>query len=298
MKLSNTIGYSERRFGTEQAVTLYKNAGFDALDYSLNQMTADDNIFNTDDYRSRAEYIKQYAEKIGIEFNQTHTPFSFPVKTWETRFDDIAYPRILRSLEITALLGAQIAVVHPIHYMTYAGREEEIFEINMKYYRSLIPYAREYGIKIAVENMWRSDPLRKHPVNDTCSRAEEFIRYIDTLDSEYIVACLDVGHVGLIVGCGEAEEMIHALGHDRLKSLHIHDNNYRDDQHLLPGTGLLHWGEIARALGEINYTGDFTFETEGAFLRNFDDQFYPTALGFMADVGRHLIALAENSRKA
>lgn len=296
MKLSNTIGYTEKRYGIEKTIDLYKEAGFESLDYMMNQMTDDQNVLNKDNYRERAEYIRKYAEEKGIGFNQTHTPFNFSLKTWEEHFDDIVYPRILRSLEITALLGAGIAVVHPIHHMVYSGHEEEIFGLNMKFYRGLIPYAREYNIKIAIENMWQTDALRKHPVDDTCSRTEEFIRYIDTLDSEYIVACLDVGHVGLIMRTDEAEDMVRALGHDRLKSLHIHDNNYREDQHLVPGMGLLHWDEITKALGEIDYDGDFTYETEGAFLKNYDDALFPTALRFMSDVGHHLISKVENSR--
>ena len=144
--------------------------------------------------------------------------------------------------------------------------------------------------------MFQSDARRKHIVDDTCSRKEEFIRYIDTLDSEYIVACLDVGHTGLIMQPDEAQDLVRALGHDRLKSLHVHDNNYREDQHILPGLGLLNWDEITKALGEIDYDGVFTYETEGKLLNNFDDELYPTALRFMSDVGHHLIDKIERNR--
>ena len=50
----------------------------------------------------------------------------------------------------------------------------------MKFYKSLIPYCEEYGIKVAVENMWQYPGMISH---STCSRPEEFIRYIDELDS-------------------------------------------------------------------------------------------------------------------
>ncbi|HHT53902.1 MAG TPA: sugar phosphate isomerase/epimerase [Clostridiales bacterium] len=294
MKLSNNTSYIEKRFGIEKAAVLMKKAGFTAMDYSLHHLCNDEAPLSGEQYRKEAEYIRKCAAAAGIGFNQTHAPFKF--KDWDTNFEDVIFPKITRSLEITAILGAEIAVVHPLHHFVFAGREEEIFELNMNYYRRLIPYAREYGVKIAIENMWQTDPLRRHPVDDTCSCAEEFIRYIDTLDSEYIVACLDLGHVGLIAGAGEAEDIIRALGHDRLKSLHVHDNNYRDDQHLIPGLGKMHWDKIAGALGEIDYTGDLTFEAAGSFLGNYDDEFFPTALRFMAEVGGHLIDLVERSR--
>jgi hypothetical protein len=58
----------------------------------------------------------------------------------------------------------------------------------------------------------------------------------------------------------------------------------------------MHWDKIAGALGEIDYTGDLTFEAAGSFLGNYDDEFFPTALRFMAEVGGHLIDLVERSR--
>lgn len=88
-----------------------------------------------------------------------------------------------------------MVVVHPLHHMPYKGHEEEIFQLNMDYYRKLIPFAQKYGVKIGVENMWQRDPLRKCITADTCSDVNEFIRYIDTLDSEQITGCLDLGRL-------------------------------------------------------------------------------------------------------
>ena len=232
-----------------------------------------------------------------ISINQTHAPFSFSPKLWK---DDAVYenkilPRILRSLEVSGILGADVAVVHPLHHFVYQGHEEEIFEKNMEYYKMLIPYSREYGIKIGVENMWQTDARRKYIVHDTCSHKEEFVRYIDTLDSEYITACLDIGHVGLIQQQDEAWDFVKALGHDRLGALHVHDNNYREDNHALPYVGLINWTKVTEALGSIDYKGDLTYETAGSVLR-MDDGAVPIELGHMVDIGRHLIKLIDSNR--
>ena len=65
----------------------------------------------------------------------------------------------------------------------------------MKFYRRLLPYCEEYGIKIAVENMWQYPGMISH---STCSRPEEFIQYVDGISSQWAVACLDIGHTVLV----------------------------------------------------------------------------------------------------
>jgi sugar phosphate isomerase/epimerase len=52
-----------------------------------------------------------------------------------------------------------------------------------------------------------------------------------------------------------------------LHALHVHDNDYIDDRHTLPGLGRMDWEEIMKALAEIDYDGDFTYEADN-FLVN------------------------------
>ncbi len=297
MKLSVNVNNLMSRYDFQTCANIYAKAGFDAVDYGLFGMVSDNDPFNGENYREIAEGEKKIADAAGIEINQTHAPFSFSGKLFadENAYRDIIYPRFIRSIEISAILGAKVCVMHPLHHFVYHGHEEEIFEKNMEFYRSLIPYCKEYGIAIGVENMWQVDGLRKCIVHDTCSRKEEFVRYIDTLDSEYMVACLDVGHVGLPLQDDEAQDVILALGHDRLKALHVHDNDYKGDQHVLPFQGKMNWQAITAALKQIDYTGDFTYEVNTLFMRGADDTFVPVGAKYMADVGKHLISMIENA---
>jgi len=58
----------------------------------------------------------------------------------------------------------------------------------------------------------------------------------------------------------------------------------------MPYNGTLNWNEICKALGEIDYIGDFTYEVSiPKFIGTMDDDFLPTALRYMADVGKHLV---------
>lgn len=299
MDISFTMSTIEWRYGYEGAMERIRKAGFRALDYSLDGMVRNDSPFVGTAWREHAGQIRACADRAGIRINQTHAPFSFSSALWRDResYEAVILPRILRAIEISGIFGADVCVIHPIHHDRYLGHEEEIFLRNMDFYRMLIPHAKEHGVRIGVENMYQVDPRRKCIVDDTCSRTEEFIRYLDTLDSEWAVACLDLGHVGLIQRPDEAWDMIRALGHDRLRALHVHDNDYRGDQHQIPFLGLLNWKEITRALGEIDYCGDFTFEAGWSFFQNVDDEFLPISMRYLYDVGSYLASCIEQSRK-
>lgn len=294
MKLSIPIGYLRERYGMERALVMAKEAGFDAVDFSLSQMEKTDSPFNGSDWQDYARELRRISDTVGLPINQTHAPIRFKPEQWA----DMPFMMDLyeRALAISGILGADVSVIHPFHYSGIDGCVEECFEKNMRFYGDLIPAAVKAGVRIGVENMWRHDPRRKFISYDTCSEAVEFVRYIDALDHDSVVACLDIGHVGLIPQKDEAWDVIRALGHKRLHALHVHDNDYCNDYHLVPYTGKINWSEVTRALGEIDYDGDFTYETSAAFLGNMDDRILPTGMKFMVDVGRHLMTLVDESR--
>lgn len=279
----------------EEIARLVSSAGFEATDYSLGCMTERENIFNGNDYIAVAESIGAVLKGQGVPVTQTHAPYNFKYQI-TGEFDSFIYPQVVRGIEVSAALGAEIIVIHPLHHFVYEGNQEEIFQKNMEYYRSLIPVAKANGIKIATENMWQRDRLRGYITHDTCSTIPEFIRYVDEVNSEYMVACLDVGHVGLPQTTDEVWDFIYALGNERLQSLHIHDNDYKQDSHCLPYAGKMDWTMITEALGKIDYSGDFTYELNPDVLTNIDNAFLPTALKYIADLGKHLVSLVDRNR--
>ena len=285
MLLASQNNVLAKVFGQEKSIDILSSAGYDAIDLSLFQMSDDNNEFCRDGYRARAIQLGDYAKSRGVFFNQSHTPFSFNWKN-PNEVEERLIPRTIQALEVSALAGCKIAVVHPVHHEEYLGHEEERFEQNMKFYRGLLPYAKEYDIKIALENMFQREKKRKILGADTCSDPKEFVRYVDELDDEHFVACLDLGHCG-VVG-EEAYNAIRILGHDRLKALHVHDNDYTNDMHMLPGIGKMDWEEIMKALAEIRYDGEFTYEADRFFI-SMPPAMMPNAVTLMVDMGRYLI---------
>lgn len=287
MLLSTEISSLSRQIGEIRAVKLLAEAGFDAYDLSLFAMQYDPNCpFCKEDYREYTWLLRKEADQAGIVCNQAHAPF--PSSVGEPAQDEIIYKRIVQAIEIASIAGAKIIVVHPKQHLTYRepGNPEKLEEMNIEFYRSLIPYCEQFGIHVAVENMWQYDPEQSHIVDSTCSRAEEFCRYIDRIGSPWIVGCLDIGHVPLV---GEdLPRIIWALGAERLQALHVHDNDLHHDHHAMPYTMQIDFAGVTQALRAIGYQGDMTFEANN-LCAHLPASAQLSGMRLLHDVGRSLI---------
>lgn len=277
-------------FGDKKALELIKKAGFDGADYSMFNMMSESSPLNGNDYKAYVKELSDYSKSIGISFVQGHSPFPGFDRSRPEYSERIA-PLIRRSIEIAGMLGIEYLVIHPIS-PTQIPLDVDLFEFNMKYYKSLLPYAKEYGVKICLENMWGYDAKRGYIMPNVCSFAKDLSDYVDALDSEYFTACLDLGHSGLIGE--EASDAIRILGHDRLSALHVHDNDYKNDTHTLPYYGKMNWDEITKALSDIKYKGRFTYEA-AVFLKPLphEQEAVLAGLKYMEAIGRFLIKKIE-----
>ena len=293
MLLSNLTQWVGSNLSEKEAVKVIADAGFDAYDISLFKLTRDESYqFNSPDYVNIAKDLRAYADSLGIVCNQSHAPF--PSSTGKEEEDKVIFEKIVRAMEVASILGAKIIVVHPKQHLIYAEHPDELFEMNVEFYKSLIPYCEKFGIKVACENMWQWYNGNKVPSDSTCSRAWEFCKYLDAIDSEWIVGCLDIGHVSLMNA--DIPAFIKMMGNKRLQALHVHDTDYKSDKHTLPFIEKINFNAMCEALAEIDYKGDLTFEAD-AFYRGIPAPLYPAATKFMCEVGRHLISLIEDAKQ-
>ena len=115
MVLSTQTEVGSNRLGDEKCVRMICEAGFDALDYSMFCMQADDNIPNQPAYLEHVFEVKKIVEGYGKYFNQAHAPFpSF--KVGEDTYNTVILEKIKRSIEIAGTLGAKNIVIHPTYY--------------------------------------------------------------------------------------------------------------------------------------------------------------------------------------
>jgi len=286
---TDMFGY---KFGEHDAIKILAKIGYDALDYSMFHMMVQNNPTNKEDYREYAKSLRKTADENNIIFNQSHAPFpsyvQFPNKDQIAGgYNEIIVYYIVRAMEITSILGGKIIIVHPITLLNKSYEEQKEFNIN--FFNNLLPYCKKFNVKIALENMWGWDDTEKKVKPAVCSTAFEFVDYLDSLDKNYFVACLDIGHSEMLRNDSSLTvELINALGHDRLKSLHIHDNDKISDIHTLPFMQKINWDEVMKALKNINYDGDFTFEAD-SYIAKFPTELLMSASALMLDVGRYFV---------
>lgn len=278
MKLVTTTGFLSGKFGDLRAVEIIKNVGFDAYDYNMAHLESREE-FMADSHWDKIKALKKKADRIGIECTQAHAPMIYD--------ESIILPITVRSMEYAAYLGAEIIVVHPMtDNLGYYEHKNELFEKNMEMYKKLIPHAERLNIKIAVENMFGWDKDRMHNLENTCSHSEEFAKYVDAQNSEYIVACVDIGHAQLV---HEAPETLLANLGKRVRAIHVHDNTGFDDAHNIPYSGTINWDNVCSTLYAMGYTGNFTFEADMFFSQYMDDEMILHAVKYLEQVGRSLI---------
>lgn len=300
--LISTEIHSFKKYGTnEQVLSLLKEAGFEAYDFSMFFSTPNCFIYD-DDYLDKAKSLRAYADKIGIVCNQAHAPFPVIKPTSEewaqqiykdlsillkrpfpSRSDDKAeYEETLfelncRALKVSGTLGAKCCVIHP--FADYDAKQ------NANLYNKFKSVADEFNVKIAVENMWNYNDKMGCFAPAACSHHLDFKAHVDLLDDTF-VACLDLGHAELSGLHTDCTSMILTLG-DRLKALHVHDNNFHGDDHALPYTSKIDFNAVTDALAQIGYDGDITFEAE-KFMPHFEVSFYPKAARHMYDIGDYI----------
>ncbi len=278
MLYSTNTSFLTSRDGIDlkKAVRMVIDSGFPAIDLSMINY----DFVMEDNYKETAKELKDIVDFAGVIFNQAHAPFGGGYDKYST----VTAANLPRVIEFAGLIGVKNIVIHPLQKIRYYGREEEMFELNMEFYSKLGVHAKNSGVKIAIENMWQNHPVNNYIVDDIGADPRELCRYYDTLnDPEAFTVCLDIGHVGL---CGrEPEDAVRIIGHDRLGSIHAHDVDYVNDLHTLPGLSKLNWENICQALGEINYIGDFTLESQ-LFAKGYPTEHLPNVLRFMAETAK------------
>ena len=258
MKISTEIGSIASLVGEERAVELVAKSGFDAWDFSMFDMCENKKgvLIPTNhptaqgDYLAFARKLKQIGLDNGIVCNQGHASFPSSPKSscW-----------LKRAIECIAEAGGDICIIHPMN----DGTPEE----NAEMYFELLPFAKEHNVKIATENMWNWKKFHRHSCFAACATPESFNAHLDAVNDDYFVACLDIGHAEMKGSDTTAPEMIKALG-NRLKALHIHDNDKLHDSHQIPFSMNIDFVAVVNALKEINYDGYFTLEAS-SYLENF-----------------------------
>ena len=280
---TNLISY-HNEFGLDKMLDIFAEAGFEALDFNLDLAA-----YIGDFDKAYFEEIRGKVEARGMTVGQTHAPFppNYPEEDKTAkRFDEI-----VKSFEYSAYLGAECVVVHPkkaIGY-DYLAEGERHFEENLAFYRALLPYAKKYGVKIAIENIF-----------GLCTETGAGLgALLDALDDESFVICYDVGHANYTAHKHpefgvSPDGMLREIG-ARIACTHIHDNDGTRDTHTLPYYGNINWDAVCQAFADVGYKGNLNYEA-GYFVKTVPIELRPDAAKYMASVARHLTDKIDSKR--
>jgi len=269
MKIGTLRGaLMELGLSDEELYKTYSEIGIDSIDYSLmNDYKHPLWQLTDEELRKEMEKTKELVHKYGLIIGQTHSPDD---ADWITcpESKEARWRAQIQAIKATSYLGAPYIVIHPLKPEGRASHKayyQYAKDLNMEYYRFLEPYLREYNVKGAIENLFINDKILGRTGKTACSTAEAIIDYIDTLNSDRFVACLDLGHAAL--AGQDPVDMIYKLGNKYLHVTHVHDNDYINDDHYMPGIGKTDWFAIGQALNDIGYEDVFSYEANRTFRR-------------------------------
>lgn len=286
--------------GPIQGAEIIAKAGFERVDFNLDCFLTNKEVYQgksnrffdreTEVLTSEFMEYRKALSSHGLHTSQMHAPY--PVYVFEK--DEISrYMQqvvIPKSIAIAGVMEVPWVVMHPFK-MQFTGNLKKEQESNLAFFTSLIPLLKEHNVRICVENLYES--IGGRIMAATCADPGEAIFYVDTLNEiageERFGICMDLGHLQLVHR--DPVDYIRRVG-KRLKIMHLHENNDRDDLHHMPytfGRGRddgRNWDDVIEALAQIDYDGTLSFETfpsMNSFPRSSRDE----ALRMICAIGNH-----------
>ena len=288
----------------EVGLKLLKLLGFDCVDFSLHSYLKNTDLYNgilnnffdksINELESYFTPLKTAANVTGITIHQMHMPYPILNPKGEQSINEyLANIVAPKSLQLCAFLNCKYIVIHGLKLIRYVGSEEAEWQYTQRFLETLAPQAKELGITMCIENLYTS--IGGHLIETTCcdarKAAERIDRFNDKFKAEVLGFCFDTGHAN-IIGL-DFEKFITTLG-NRLKVLHIHDNDGIRDLHQIPfafsrareNASSTDWEGFIKGLCNIQFKGVLNFET-APVLNSFPPELKKDVLNFIAIIGRY-----------
>ena len=271
MKLSVQTGGLIDQLGAEKCYRVIREAGFEAIDWSLDHAlraaAINDGKCECIFDKEMSEILAFYEEELfhirknDLTITQAHAPFPAYVQDKPEVLDKMieVYKKMIRFCDA---VGCKNIVIHGYTAPRNSDFDfaDEAVEINDKLYTSLIPTLLECNVTVCLENLFGGGGATTLAGigSEPCEAAALVDRYNAIAKKECFGYCLDIGHMNRLRQ--DPRRVIPILG-SRIKALHIHDNAGELDQHKAPYTGTVDWKAFCLSLKKIEYKGDLSFET-------------------------------------
>ena len=221
-------------------------------------------------YKGLSYKIKAAVEEAGLDFVDAHSVFG---TWWDLNEPDPARREEMVAMHIhvmalAASLGVKTITIHvgnslaPGRVYPPSAWLDAISQVTWEQHidnataalKRLVPYAESIGMTICIEN-----------VRYVCTTPEALLEIKRRFPSEALGFCCDVGHANIVEPLYRASDIPsqRAMAENTATPLslqivdqmlpyivncHLHDNDGKDDQHLLPGMGTVDWAGVEQRL--------------------------------------------------
>ncbi|GEM_PF-305352 len=239
----------------ERAVRTLDEAGIECLEYAYESFRR---FEKEGTIRARIRALLDETSTCTIEPSQMHAPYG-DLDVQLAADDESARSQAINCarhwLEYGNMLGVRVMVFHTVSRAIggelSAAQVSDARDANLRAFKEIGRIAIDVGVKVAVENR----------LEGTYGSRPLDLLEIVSADPDALGVCLDTGHANVNrYVCGEFVKEVN----DRLIATHIHDNDGRSDQHLLPFMGNIDWPLFARELNAISYHGPLILEIPGS----------------------------------
>lgn len=274
-----------KQISMEDSTRACAEAGYKYVDANLCGACRPGQPLAEDNWEAWAHNLRKIADDCGVTFAQSHAYWTIgeAFNPDMSRADGEWGEELMRRSVLAAeILGSKWMVVHP--YSVYQGQSwyhyRKSFEYNREYFKRWGEFYADHNVGMAIENM-----VKQMKAVAYCARGEELLELIDAIDNPMVQICVDTGHAHLS-GINPAD-MIRLVG-SHLKATHIADNHQTGDEHFAPFNGTIDWKDVMKALKEVNYQEDFSFEIHN-LTSMYPKEVQQKLVDFSYDVGTYLI---------
>lgn len=206
---------------------------------------------------SQARELAAWTRQAGVRLHSVHAPIVEFLRgtTWGPAIStgasnaaarERAIDACRRAIDIASAVPFEFLVLHlgvPDAYAPASGDNHR--ESVLRSVEALRTAAHGTGVRLALE-----------VIPNDLSTASALVRLIDDQELRDVGICLDVGHAQLQGDVSDAVETVAGY----LLTTHVHDNNGRTDDHLLPFAGVIDWASTLMTFQKVGYAGTLLFE--------------------------------------
>ena len=206
-----------------------------------------------DDVKRIGEEFKAFLKSRGFDMPQGHLWLKAKICA-----DESAVAKICRWIDLYEAIGIKNMVLHCDNLANTSLSKQEKQQMNVERLKIIAEHIKDKEVTLCLENL---RPHFRGECDLVDESADDLLAIIDMVGSPRLGICLDTGHLNLTLK--DQRRFVLTAG-DKLKALHIANNDGTADQHTMPfGRGSVDFASVVKALREIGYDGIFNLEIPG-----------------------------------